>query len=90
MGVLSLCILTALMWDTGICSRQTVGVDPPDTFRCFAFPIMDYCAGKKTYMSVTHEERERHANAHVRPLEKKSQGGGHMKDNESMKINWLC
>lgn len=43
-------------------------------------------------MSVTYEERERHANAHVKPLEKKSQGGGrgHMKDNENMKINWLC
>lgn len=64
----------------------------PDTLRCFAFPINTLLCRERTYMSVTYEERERHANAHVKPLEKKSQGGGrgHMKDNENMKINWLC
>lgn len=81
------------MWDTGVCSRQTVGVDPPDMLRSFAFPINALLCRERT-ASVTHEERERHANAQVKPLDKKSQGGEggrvkYMKDNEIMKINWL-
>lgn len=80
------------MWDTGICSRQTVGDDPSDTLRCFAFPINALLCRERTYMSVTHEEREHYANAHMKPLEKKSQGGGggHRKVKENVKINWLC